>query len=83
MLSENDSHSITAANDKALVYRLRQYRAMTPAERLKLSEQLRTDAFSTLRSNPAAWQAFVKRNHHQRRAANVARLEAEMRGIGG
>lgn len=79
MPHENDPHLISSASEKTLAYRRKIYLAMTPSERLELSERLCQQAFATMRSNPVAWQAFVKRNHHQRRAGNVARLVAEMK----
>lgn len=48
---------------------------MSPAERLELFDRLQQQAYATLRANPDAYQAFLRRNHHQRHASNVRRLE--------
>ena len=52
---------------------------MTPSERLELHATLQQQAFASMRSNSAAMEAFIRRNHQQRRISSVRRLEAEMR----
>lgn len=72
----------SAAHDVAIRYRLRQSWAMTPEQRIERSMEMHQAAFEILKSNPAAYAAFVARNHHRRRQANAMRLEAEMRRPG-
>jgi hypothetical protein len=52
---------------------------MTPEQRVERSIKMHQAAFEILKSNPAAYAAFVARNHHRRRQENVMQLEAEMR----
>ncbi len=73
------SEHISAVNEKANAWRRKQMHALTPEECLALSRQLQQAAIATMRSNPKAVEAFIKRNHHQRRASNVKRLEMEMK----
>jgi hypothetical protein len=58
----------TPADEAAvLARRARLAAALTPAERLQRAAELQAAALALLRASPAAWDAFVRRNHHQRR----------------
>lgn len=59
--------------------RRRRALAMTPEERIERHLQIQAEAMATLRANPAAWEAFQRRNHHQRRASLAAAKVAEMK----
>lgn len=74
-----DFTAMAEQTQRVLAFRRRQAHAMSPAARLELLVTLQQQAFNSMRSNPAAVEAFVRRNHHQRRLSNVRRLEAEMR----
>ena len=78
-MNELNFTSMAEQTQRALAFRRRQAHAMSPSARLELLATLQQQAFSSMCSNPAALETFVRRNHHQRRIANVRRLEAEMR----
>jgi len=71
-----DETQVDARVRAAESFRRRQAWQMSPAERLELFERLQQQAYATLRDNPDAYQVFLRRNHHQRRASNARRLEA-------
>ncbi|TWU00815.1 hypothetical protein [Stieleria varia] len=48
-------------------YRRRQALAMTPEQRLELGAELNRQAWELLQANPAAYEAFLKRNFRLRR----------------
>jgi hypothetical protein len=77
-----DNDEIERASVLMERYRRKRARMMTPEERLDAGRKLTAQAFSTLMSNPEAYQRFIKRNHHQRRATNAKRLERELLGSG-
>lgn len=53
---------------------------MTPTQRMEVAAELQRSAWKMLQSNPVAMQAFVARNHHQRRQSNAVKLLREMMG---
>ncbi len=74
------NEQIRQACEAADNYRRRAAQAMSPGQRMELFEQIQSQAFATLRSNPDAYAAFLRRNHHKRRQSNVRRLELELLG---
>lgn len=74
-ITPDDFNEATVATER---HRRRQAQARTIGERMELFERLQAAAFEVLQSNPEAYAALVKRNHHKRRISNVKRLEAEM-----
>ncbi|MCA9159772.1 MAG: hypothetical protein KDA72_15665 [Planctomycetales bacterium] len=74
-----DFISMAEQMQRVLAFRRQQAHAMSTSARLELLATLQQQAFNSMHSNPAAVEAFVRRNHHQRRLSNVRRLEAEMR----
>lgn len=78
-MNEPNFTSITEQTQRVLAFRRRQAHALSPSARLELLATLQRQAFNSMCSNPTALEAFVRRNHHQRRISNVRRLEAEMR----
>lgn len=59
--------------------RRRRHWAMTPNERMAKHFQLQAEMMETLRSNPEAWNAYLRRNHHARRMSRARELEQEMK----
>lgn len=81
-MNEADFTSMSEQTQRVLAFRRRQAHAMSPCARLELSATLQQQAFDSMQSNPAAVEAFVRRNHHQRRISNVRSLEAKMKHSG-
>ena len=53
---------------------------LSPAQRMEAFQKLQASAWQLLQSNPAAMQAFIKRNHRKRRQSELELLEKQMRG---
>lgn len=63
-------------------HRRRVAASRTPAQQSAISEQLQRAAMNAIRNDPAAYQAFLARNHRKRRMDEVQKLEALMRTRG-
>lgn len=81
--SRPSNAEIQQASETVERYRRRMAQARPYEQRLAAFERLQRASMRTLRSNPAAYHEFLKRNHHRRRADRVRQLEAELRCRGG
>ncbi|KAA1260350.1 hypothetical protein LF1_28900 [Rubripirellula obstinata] len=68
------------ANDDPMIRHRRQIaHDRTPQQQAEISDRLQQTAMEAIRSDPAAYQAFMARNHRKRRISEVQKLEALMR----
>lgn len=64
---ERDETDLSAFIAAETAKRHRRNRALrTPDQRMELARQMQMDAYRVMQANPAAWQAFLKRNHAKR-----------------
>lgn len=61
-----------------LRHRRRVAQSRTPQEHAAIVEQLQITAMQAIRNDPAAYQAFLVRNHRKRRSDEVARLATKL-----
>lgn len=81
---DSPSNNAAAIDDVAVDamnrHRRREAHKLSPEQRMEAFQRLQASAWHLLESNPAAMRAFIARNHHKRRPAEVQRLEKQTRG---
>lgn len=74
-----DNSEFETQQQAMMRHRRRVAAGRTPEQQSAICEQLQRAAMDAIRSDPAAYQAFLARNHRKRRMDEVQKLEALMR----